>query len=171
VQKQQLKYLFAPLGVAVGITVFITLSTRISASLGIGPLSNALPMIPHPAFIVLGALLLLFWLPIFIAGIYALDRRGAVGQSATLRTRGIYRHVRNPMYSGISFSIMGLGLALDSSGVALAGVLWLILASWQSKREEKELAGRFSSQYSAYRDTTPMLFPRPLPLLKEIFFR
>jgi len=170
-QKRQLKYIFAPLGVAVGITVFITLSTRISAALGVGRLSNAFPMFPRPVFTVLGVALLLFWLPIFIAGIYALDRRGAVGQSETLRTNGIYRYVRNPMYSGISFSIIGLGLILDSGGVALAGALWLLLAAWQSKREEKELAVRFGLQYSAYRDATPILFPRPLPLLKAIFPR
>lgn len=46
-------------------------------------------MIPRPALTALGVLLLLFWLPIFVAGIYALDKRGAVGQSQTLRTEGM----------------------------------------------------------------------------------
>lgn len=166
-QKQQLKYIFAPAGVAVGIAVFITLSMRVSTMFGIGRLSSAVTIIPRVAVAAFGAALLLYWLPIFIAGIYALDRRGAVGQSETLRTGGIYKYVRNPMYSGISFSIIGFGLMLDSGGVALAGALWLILAAWQSKREERELTSRFGSTYSAYRDSTPMLFPGLISLIKD----
>ncbi len=71
------------------------------------------------------------------------------------------------MYSGISFTIIGLGLVLNSSGIALAGVLWLTLAVIQCKREEKELKTRFGSEYAAYMAATPILFPRFTRIIKD----
>ena len=95
--KKELKFIFAPFGVAFGITVFVFISITISKVLNIQNISNILSFIPKFVFISIGAISLLIFIPIFIAGIYYLNRRGAVGQSKTLRTKGIYRYTRNPI--------------------------------------------------------------------------
>ncbi|MCX6089198.1 MAG: isoprenylcysteine carboxylmethyltransferase family protein [Candidatus Atribacteria bacterium] len=107
------------------------------------------------------------WLPIFLSGIYYLGRRGAVGQSEQLIIQGIYRYVRNPMYSGLSLTILGVGLLLNSTGVALTGLLWLAMTFVQCKREEKELTERFGSAYVEYKNTTPMFLPDFVKWFKE----
>lgn len=136
--KKELKFIFAPIGVAVGITVFITLSILISKKLHIQKLSELFSFIPNIIFISIGIGVLLSFFPILIAGIYYLNRRGAVGQSDTLRTNGIYKYTRNPMYVGISMTIIGMGFILLNTGIIIGGVLWFIIAFFQCKREEKE---------------------------------
>ena len=139
--------------------MFIFISITISKILHIQSISNILPFISKFVFIFIGDLLLVIFLPIFIAGIYYLNRRGAVGQSATLRTNGIYRYTRNPMYIGISMIIIGIGLIMLNTGVIIGGLLWLCITFMQGKREEKELYIRFGEKYKKYRNTTPMFIP------------
>ena len=164
--KKELKFIFAPVGVAVGITVFITLSIQIAKIFEI-QLSELLPFIPNYLVIGLGIGILLIFFPIFIAGIYYLNRRGAVGQADKLRTKGIYRYSRNPMYVGISMTIIGIGLLLFNTGVILGGIMWFILTFFQCKREEKELLQRFVQEYSDYKKITPMFLPSIFHLAKS----
>lgn len=151
--------MLAPFGVATGVTVFISLSIFLAKGLGIANLSKTLSFVPQPVLRITGVSLILFWLPFFISGIYYLGRRGAVGQSETLIDDGIYKYVRNPMYSGVSFTIIGIGLLINQTGVVFAGILWLCMAFIQCKREEKELAERFGENYIQYKNKTPMLIP------------
>lgn len=153
---------------ATGIAVFVKASSYVAEQLGLADLSRALDVVPPVVVTGFGVSLIVVWLPVFISGICALDRRGAVGQSETLRTNGIYRYVRNPMYAGISFTIIGLGFVLTSGGLALAGALWLVLAVIQCKREEKELKLRFGAQYETYKKATPMLIPRFVAMVKDM---
>ena len=157
--KKELKFIFAPVGVAIGITVFITLSVLISNKLHIQKLSELLPFLPNYIPVSIGIGILLLFFPIFIAGIYYLNRRGAVGQSDTLRTNGIYKYTRNPMYIGISMVIIGIGLLLLNTGVVLGGIVWFIITFFQCKREEKELLERFGKEYVNYKKRTPMFLP------------
>ena len=101
-------------------------------------------------------------------GFYCLGRRGAVGQADTLVVNGMYKYVRNPMYSGVSFCLAGLGLVLDRTGVVLAGGAWFLLAYLQSLREQKELLARFGGEYARYRKTTPMFIPSLAKVVKEL---
>jgi len=165
--KKELKFIFAPIGVAVGITVFITLSILISKKLHIQKLSELFSFIPNIIFISIGIGVLLSFFPILIAGIYYLNRRGAVGQSDTLRTNGIYKYTRNPMYVGISMTIIGMGFILLNTGIIIGGVLWFIIAFFQCKREEKELLKRFGKEYIDYKKGTPMFLPA-IPLLIKL---
>lgn len=166
---RELKFLLAPFGVAVGIAVFIFMSDLIVETLGIADLKMALPFIPRNILKVAGIALILIWPPVFISGFYFLGRRGAVGQSDTLRKNGIYRYVRNPMYSGMSFSIVGMGLILNKTGVVLAGIIWFFLAFVQCKREEKELKARFKDDYVNYKSRTPMFVPNIKLMMKDFF--
>ncbi len=157
--KENLKFLLAPFGVAVGITVFIYLSTQVAADFGISQLNRLLAFLPEWILIGLGIALLFMFLPIFLGGIYYLKRRGAVGQSNVLVTNGIYQYTRNPIYIGISMTICGIGLILLNTGVVFGGIAWLLLTCIQCKREERELEIRFGDRYRCYKKQTPMLFP------------
>jgi len=165
--KKNIKFILAPIGVAVGITLWITLSILICNKLGIGKLTETFKDIPHLLFLLLGILQVIIWLPVFISGVYFLGQRGAVGQSDTLRENGIYKYVRNPMYSGVSFTIFGVGLILDQTSVALAGIIWFLIAFIQCKREEKELKARFKEDYMNYKNRTPMFIPNFELLIKD----
>jgi protein-S-isoprenylcysteine O-methyltransferase Ste14 len=169
--KRNFKFIFAPLGVAIGITVWITLAIFVCGKLGISTLTETFNVIPYAVFLSLGIILIIIWFPFFILGIIFLGRRGAVGQSDTLRKHGIYKYIRNPMYSGISFTIFGIGLILNNTGVSIAGIIWLILAFIQCKREEKELKVRFKEEYVDYMKRTPMLVPNIKLILKDFLVK
>jgi len=168
---KNIKLVLAPIGVTTGITLWIALSIYISNKLGIGKLTEILKIIPSISFLFLGVILVVIWLPVFISGFYFLGRRGAVGQSSALRENGIYRYVRNPMYSGISFTIIGMGLLLNKTGVVLAGTIWFLMAFIQCKREEKELEARFKENYVDYKSRTPIFIPNINLMIKDFFIR
>ena len=167
--KRDIKFILAPMGVAIGISVFVSLSVFVTSKLQIPSPSELLPFRPRPLIVAVGIIYIAAWLPIFISGIVALNRRGAVGQSATLRTTGIYQYVRNPMYSGISNTILGLGLVLDQPGIILAGILWFLLIAFQCMREEKELTQRFGEEYLRYKDSVPRFMPRLGSMVADLF--
>lgn len=163
--------ILAPMVVVIGITLFITLSIFISNKLGMGKLTDIFNIASRMIFALLGVILVIIWLPVFILGIYFLGRRGAVGQSDILIENGIYKYVRNPMYSGISLTIIGMGLILNETGVCLAGIIWLIICFVQCKREEKELKVRFKENYVNYKDKTPMFIPNIKLMIRDLFFK
>lgn len=171
VNKKNIKLILAPIGVATGVTLWVTLLLFICSKLEISKLTGTFKDIPHIIFLWLGIVLVIIWLPVFISGFYFLGRRGAVGQSETLRENGIYRYVRNPMYSGLSFTIIGVGLILDKTGVVLAGIIWFLIAFIQCKREEKELKGRFKEDYVKYKSKTPMFIPNVKLMIRDLFVK
>jgi protein-S-isoprenylcysteine O-methyltransferase Ste14 len=168
INKKNIKLILAPIGVAIGITLWITLSIFISNKLRVGKLTEIFKTISPLLFLFLGLMLVIIWLPIFISGFFYLGRRGAVGQSDTLRENEIYRYIRNPMYSGISFTIIGVGLILDNTGVVLAGIIWFLIAFIQCKREEKELKVRFKEDYVNYKSRTPMFIPNIKLMIRDL---
>jgi len=167
-QKKRIKLILAPIGVFFGITLFITLCTKLTIVLNIFTISDIIPIYNYLIIRLFGVFFFLFWFPIFITSIYYLGQKGAVGQSETLRTNGIYKHVRNPMYSGISFTIIGLGLIFNITGISLAGFVWLTITFIQCKREEKELVERFGEEYIQYKKSTPMYFPNFIKVVHNI---
>jgi protein-S-isoprenylcysteine O-methyltransferase Ste14 len=165
---REIKFWLAPIGVAIGITLFITVSVFAVRAIGISSVQAIVPFIPYSVLATMGAVFIVLWLPLFVSGIYYLGRRGAVGQSKQLITQGIYRYVRNPMYSGLSMTILGVGLLLNSMGVALAGILWLAMTVVQCKREEKELTKRFGESYREYKKRTHLFLPGFIKMLKSL---
>jgi protein-S-isoprenylcysteine O-methyltransferase Ste14 len=166
--KKEFKFIFAPIGVAFGITMFVSVSILISKALNIQTITEFISFIPAFIFRVLGVVFLSIFLPIFISGIYYLERRGAVGQSDTLRTYGIYKYTRNPMYVGISMTIIAVGLILLNTGVIIAGVIWFCITFIQCKREEVDLLNRFGKEYKDYKRRTPMFLPNISLIIKDI---
>lgn len=86
--------------------------------------------------------------------------------SAALRTSGIYRCVRHPIYAALLLG--GAGVVLLGGRPARA-VLWLILLALllgKARWEERELAARFPD-YSQYARDTPRLIPNPVRCLRS----
>lgn len=81
-----------------------------------------------------------------------------------LVVEGPYRHVRNPMISGVLFAL--LGEALLAGSWPLAG-WWLLFfaanALYFPLVEEKGLERRFGDDYRAYKAKVPRWLPRPTP--------
>lgn len=75
---------------------------------------------------------------------------------------GPYRHVRNPMLTGVFTILLGIGFAIDSTSLVLLFTPLYILANvWELKHiEEPELVKRLGDEYVAYRNRTPAFLPR-----------
>jgi protein-S-isoprenylcysteine O-methyltransferase Ste14 len=81
-----------------------------------------------------------------------------------LVVQGVYRHVRNPMISGVFFVLLGeaiLGASLPLLGwfilFVIANVIYIPLA------EEPGLVKRFGAEYEEYRRNVPRWIPRLMP--------
>ena len=82
----------------------------------------------------------------------------------TLVLHGAYRHVRNPMISGVMFVLLGEAAVLRS----LPHALWVVLfvaanALYIPLVEEPQLERRFGSSYRRYRSNVPRFVPRLRP--------
>ncbi|MEQ1687418.1 MAG: isoprenylcysteine carboxylmethyltransferase family protein [Sphingopyxis sp.] len=64
---------------------------------------------------------------------------------------GIYAHTRNPMYLGMLCAFLGLAAALSSLGALLLTLpLVVIIRTQVIAREERYLAAKFGTEYTAY---------------------
>jgi len=81
-----------------------------------------------------------------------------------LVVRGPYRHVRNPMITGVLLVLLGEAALLGSLGVlAWAGIFFAINAVWFRLVEEPGLVRRFGADYEQYRRKVPRWVPRRAP--------
>ena len=83
---------------------------------------------------------------------------------ARLVIRGPYRHVRNPMISGVGLVLLAEALLLQSWPIAIWLALFLVgNAAWFPLVEEPGLERRFGSAYTEYRRHVPRWIPRLRP--------
>jgi protein-S-isoprenylcysteine O-methyltransferase Ste14 len=81
-----------------------------------------------------------------------------------LVVQGVYRHVRNPMISGLLFVV--LGEALLAASLPLLGLFALAVivnVVYIPLSEEPGLANRFGEEYEVYRRNVPRWIPRLTP--------
>ena len=81
-------------------------------------------------------------------------------QKAQLRTRGPYRWVRHPMYTGVIMLMTGAMLDRRSW---LAAALWVILVGFllvKARWEEQRLVETYPD-YAEYRETVSAFVPTP----------
>lgn len=78
---------------------------------------------------------------------------------AELRTGGLYRLVRHPIYSGLLLFAVARSIASGSWWVALACAALIALLNVKARWEEQHLSARFA-QYDAYAQRTPRFIPR-----------
>jgi protein-S-isoprenylcysteine O-methyltransferase Ste14 len=85
-----------------------------------------------------------------------------------LVVRGPYRHVRNPMITGVLLVLLGEAALLGSLGVlAWAAIFFAINAVWFRLVEEPGLVRRFGADYEEYSRNVPRWVPRRTPWRPE----
>ena len=81
-----------------------------------------------------------------------------------LVVRGPYRHVRNPMISGVLMVLVGECLVTRSPAlVAWALLLGALNVAYISLREEHDLERRFGEAYRDYKRNVPAWLPQLMP--------
>jgi protein-S-isoprenylcysteine O-methyltransferase Ste14 len=78
-----------------------------------------------------------------------------------LVTRGIYRYIRHPQYTG--FMLITLGMILEWATLPLL-IMWPVLGVLYyrlAKREEADMEQEFGQEYVEYRRKTAMFVPLP----------
>ena len=116
---------------------------------------------------IVGAVLFVGFLGMYIFCSYVLSSRGRgpfveFDPPREFVASGPYRWVRNPVAACLAGSILGLAIALSSTGVFLLFLLGLPLAHMQVVRlEEPLLRKRFGASYEAYVRSVPRWIPRP----------
>ena len=80
--------------------------------------------------------------------------------SGTLVTSGLYRWVRNPIYSGILCLFLGLGLMNFSIHQFFISLLLYFLFYFKVRYEESQLIKKYGKDYQTYVEVTGRFFPK-----------
>jgi protein-S-isoprenylcysteine O-methyltransferase Ste14 len=97
---------------------------------------------------------------------FVLDGLGTPAPAAPpehLVVRGLYRHVRNPMYVAVVTVIVGQALVLDLALLLYAAAAAAVMATFVRVWEEPDLRRRFGASYDEYRRAVPGWWPRLRP--------
>jgi protein-S-isoprenylcysteine O-methyltransferase Ste14 len=79
----------------------------------------------------------------------------------SLVVAGVYRHVRNPMITGVLLILIGETVLFRSPRIAIwVAIVFLVNAIYIPMVEEQSLLDRFGSDYDAYRRHVPRWIPR-----------
>tara|TARA_R110002110_G_scaffold18760_3_gene78567 strand:- start:1307 stop:1831 length:525 start_codon:yes stop_codon:yes gene_type:complete len=73
-----------------------------------------------------------------------------------LKTAGLLRYVRHPLYSGLFLALWGQAQTEFALATAVWGSVYLLIGA---KYEERRLIGRYGDAYAAYRRRVPAFFP------------
>ncbi len=158
----QVKSFILPVTALLIIPVAILWATGFKIGWGLG--------LPWDAVIVLaGALLMgtgLYYLSITIWLFINIGKGTLAPWSPTkkLVIIGPYRHVRNPMISGVLITMLGESVAFGSVGIFILFLLFLIINHiYFIYSEEPGLARRFGEEYLVYKQNVPRWIPRLRP--------
>lgn len=125
------------------------------------PLALALAVVGW--LLIAGGVAMLFWT------VYLFDRVGkgtlgvgeVLGQPVNLVVRGPYRHVRNPMISGVLAILLGEAAVASSWWLLLwFAIFFAALTTFIQLWEEPHLTERFGDEYVNYRANVPRWIPR-----------
>ena len=75
-----------------------------------------------------------------------------------LRSNGLYRYVRHPIYSGVIALAIGSAIPSGSIGIAAAALALVVWFAIKARWEEHRLSARYPG-YSAYAARTPRFIP------------
>ena len=149
----------------------ITLLLISLTGLGILPLlyvSTGFPRVAdypfRPAQALLGVVVAVVALAMFYLTHKALGRNWSVSlevrQSHKLVTRGVYRHVRHPMYTAFWLWAIAQALLLPNWVAGLSGLIGFgILYFFRIGQEERLMIDTFGEEYRAYMARTARLVP------------
>jgi protein-S-isoprenylcysteine O-methyltransferase Ste14 len=159
--RHALSFLVAPLVMTVLIPQWIATSTGVRA-----------PDLSSPARVglaIIGGLLIVVGLSLFAWTNRLFDRTGKgtlgigklLGEPVLLVVRGPYRHVRNPMITGVVCILLAEAAITASTAlliwaVSFFAVLAVVIRGW----EEPHLEKRYGAEYVEYRRNVPAWIPR-----------
>ena len=123
------------------------------------------PLRALPGVLLIGVgLVLVIW----TIALFVVEGRGTLAPwdpTTALVVRGPYRHMRNPMITGVVCILAGEALVFGSWPlVVLLGLVALVNAIYMPLVEEPGLRCRFGSEYDTYRANVPRWVPRLRPL-------
>lgn len=126
------------------------------------PPLNLLPILGGLLLIGLGLFLLVKTISMFTR--FGEGTLAPWDKTQKLVVRGVYRHVRNPMHTGVFVMLYGEGLLLGSPAMlAFATVFVAIHLFYIPLSEEKGLERRFGEDYLIYKQNVPRWIPRLKP--------
>jgi protein-S-isoprenylcysteine O-methyltransferase Ste14 len=79
---------------------------------------------------------------------------------AGLRTDGVYRRVRHPIYSAVLLLVLGFVVALGSIWSVIWAVLIVVFFVLKSRWEDGLLREEYDEQWSAWAARTGAIIPR-----------
>jgi protein-S-isoprenylcysteine O-methyltransferase Ste14 len=95
-----------------------------------------------------------------VAGMLTLGRSFSIfSEVRELRTSGLYRWVRHPLYLGEMVAVWGYVLAWSAPWAIACALVFTALQSWRAKVEERRLLSHHPA-YAAYQARTGFLFPK-----------
>ncbi|MFE5670968.1 methyltransferase family protein [Agromyces sp. NPDC056523] len=113
---------------------------------------------------VLAVLLIITGLVLAGAGAAALGRDLVVQvtprEGAVLRTTGVYRLTRNPIYVGLLIAAAGWVVWFARVDLIVAWVLLAVVLIAKARVEERRLVARFGDDYREYAARTPLMLWR-----------
>jgi protein-S-isoprenylcysteine O-methyltransferase Ste14 len=156
-----LSFLLAPVTMTVVIPALIVWWADVRVPDYRSPLTLALAIVG--GVLIAGGVGMLLWT------VYLFDRVGkgtlgvgeVLGQPVNLVVRGPYRHVRNPMISGVLAILLGEAAVASSWWLLLwFAIFFVMLTTFIQAWEEPHLANRFGDEYVNYRRNVPRWIPR-----------
>ncbi len=118
----------------------------------------------YPAIRIAGALVVLLGLYLSFNAQNHLGKNwvGGIGlqRGHKLITTGPYRYTRNPLYTGMLVSAVGIGLVALDFWYFMAGFVFLSAFLFRVPGEEAILRQKFKKKYDAYASTTGRIIPQ-----------
>lgn len=119
---------------------------------------------PSVLSLALGAVLLLAGMTVFITAMRALGSALTPTPvpiaGSSLRTAGLYRYVRHPIYSGVLLMVLGLLVAVGTWVSWAWGLLILVFFFAKSRWEDRLLAEAYGQEWTTWAARTGALVPR-----------
>jgi protein-S-isoprenylcysteine O-methyltransferase Ste14 len=141
-------------------TVAVLLPYRLASSPGARG-SLALGSFRYFGFVLIAAGALIY---LWCAWDFAFAGKGTpapIDPPKELVVRGLYKHVRNPMYIGVLSLVLGQALWFEAVRlVAYAGLVFLLVSAFVFFYEEPALRRKFGDSYKRYCETVPRWIPR-----------
>jgi len=112
-----------------------------------------------------GYLLYIVGLVLVLVAQYQMGSAWRIGvdpdEKTELITQGLFRHIRNPIYTGLFVGGIGL-LLISPSFILFIGLLlgYIAVELFVRKVEEPYLQEQFGSEYSSWLHSTPRYFPK-----------
>jgi len=127
------------------------------------------PLLGFSGFRPIGGLMIAAGIAVVLDSFARFALQGVGTPAPVLPTRhlvvsGLYQYVRNPMYVGVLWVLLGQGLLLgDGRLLAYGLLLWLGFHVFIVGYEEPTLRRSFGTEYEAFRRNVPRWIPRLSP--------